>query len=263
MTTQSTIGTALITGASSGIGEVYADRLAKRGYDLILVARNIDRLDALAKRLTAETGRNIAVIVADLGVAADRNRVEARLRTDKAITLLVNNAGLAGDGPFAQANPDQLEAMLDINVTALTRLAMAAAANFVEAGHGAIVNLSSVLALLDMPNTAAYGASKAYVLSLTHALQLDLAPQGVQVQAVLPGYTRTPMIANGAGIPDAMIMEVDDLVDAALAGFDAKELVTIPAQHDAGSYDRLFQTRQDLLSKLVLDRPAERYTAAA
>jgi short-subunit dehydrogenase len=262
MTTQSTLGTALITGASSGIGEVYADRLAKRGYDLILVARNVDRLAALANRLTTATGRTIEVITADLGVAADRKRVEARLRTDTAITLLVNNAGLAYDTPIAQADPDRVEAMLDVNVTALTRLAAAAAANFTAAGCGAIINLSSVLALLDTPNTAAYGATKAYVLSFTHALHLDLAPLGIQLQAVLPGYTRTPMISFGEGIPDAMIMEVDDLVDAALAGFDRKELVTIPAQHDAASYDQLFQSRQDLLSKLVFDRSAPRYAAA-
>lgn len=263
MTAQSTLGTALITGASSGIGEVYADRLARRGYDLILVARNIERLGALAGRLTAETGRTIEVLSADLGIPEDRNRVEARLRTDTTITLLVNNAGLAYDTPTAQADPDRLEAMLDVNVTALTRLAVAAAANLTAAGRGAIINLSSVLALLDTPNTATYGATKAYVLSFTHALHLDLAAHGVQVQAVLPGYTRTPMISLGQGIPDAMIMEVDDLVDAALAGFDRKELVTIPAQHDAAGYDRLFQTRQDLLSKLVFNRPAERYIAAA
>lgn len=254
------LGTALITGASSGIGEVYADRLAKRGYDLILVARNVERLTALATRLSTETGRKVETISADLGNAADRTTVEARLRDDAAITLFVNNAGvILGGGPLAQANVDELETMLDINVTALTRLAAAAAAGFAQRKRGIIVNLSSLLALLDTPQTAAYGATKAYVLSFTHSLDLELAPQGVQVQAVLPGYTRTPMIGNGAGIPDEQIMEVEDLVDAALAGMDNKELVTIPAQHGDSDYAHVVEARTKLLSGLVANRPASRY----
>jgi hypothetical protein len=256
------LGTALITGASSGIGEVYADRLAKRGYDLILVARNVDRLGALATRLSTETGRKVETISADLGNAADRNKVEARLRDDAAITLFVNNAGvIQGGGPLAAANVDEIESMLGVNITALTRLAAAASAGFAKRGRGIIVNLSSVLALLDTPDTAAYGGTKAYVLSFTHSLDLELAPQGVQVQAVLPGYTRTPMIGNGAGIPDEMIMEVDDLVDAALAGMDRKELVTIPSQHNDNAYARLVEARTGLVSGLVHNHPAPRYAA--
>ena len=255
------LGTALITGASSGIGEVYADRLAKRGYDLILVARNVDRLAALATRLTSETGRKVETISAELGNAADRNKVEARLRDDAAITLFINNAGLYAGGPMASANLGELETMLDVNVTALTRLAGAASANFVKQGRGTLVNVASVMALLDTANTAAYGATKAYVLSFTHSLDLELAPLGIQVQAVLPGYTRTPMIGNGAGIPDELVMEVDDLVDAALAGLDRKELVTIPSQHNDGDYARLIEARTSLLTGLVGNRPAPRYTA--
>ena len=255
------LGTALITGASSGIGEVYADRLAKRGYDLILVARNVDRLAALATRLTSETGRKVETISAELGNAADRNKVEARLRDDTAITLFINNAGLYAGGPMASANLGELETMLDVNVTALTRLAGAASANFAKQGRGTLVNVASVMALLDTANTAAYGATKAYVLSFTHSLDLELAPLGIQVQAVLPGYTRTPMIGNGAGIPDELVMEVDDLVDAALAGLDRKELVTIPSQHNDDDYARLIEARTSLLTGLVGNRPAPRYTA--
>jgi short-subunit dehydrogenase len=259
MAHQSTLGTALITGASSGIGEVYADRLAKRGYDLILVARNTARLEALADRLTAATGRKVDIIAADLGIRADRNAVEARLRDDKAITLFINNAGLFNGGPLAAANADDVEAMLDVNITALTRLAAAAAAAFVQRGKGAIVNLASVMALLDTPNTAAYGATKAYVLSFTHSLDLELAPQGIQVQAVLPGYTRTPMINNGDGIPPEAVMEVEDLVDAALAGLDSKELVTIPSQHSLEDYNQVVAQRAGLVANLVGNRAAERY----
>jgi len=253
------LGTALITGASSGIGEIYADRLAKRGYDLILVARNAERLKALADRLTAETGRKIDTIAADLGLRTDRSVVEARLRDDKSITFFVNNAGIFVGGPHAAVDADAVEAMLDVNVTALTRLAAAAASSFVQRGSGIIVNLASLMALLDTPNTAAYGATKAYVLSFTHSLALELGPQGVQVQTVLPGYTRTPMINNGAGIPPEQVMEVDDLVDAALAGLDAGELVTIPAQHRDGDYQKLFDVRTDLVANLVGNRSAGRY----
>jgi short-subunit dehydrogenase len=149
--------------------------------------------------------------------------------------------------------------MLDVNVTALTRLAGAAASSFAKQGRGIIVNLSSVLALLDTPNTAAYGGTKAYVLSFTHSLDLELSPLGVQVQAVLPGYTRTPMIGNGDGIPPELVMEVEDLVDAALAGMDRKELVTIPSQHGDNDYARLLEARGTLLTGLVGNRPAPRY----
>ena len=253
------LGTALITGASSGIGEVYADRLAKRGYDLILVARNTERLGALATRLNQQTGRNVEIVSADLATAAGRTSVEARLRNDEAISLFINNAGLFAGGPLAEADADNLETMLDVNITAVTRLAAAAAASFAKRKHGAIVNLSSVMALLDTANTAAYGATKAYVLSFTHSLHLELAPLGVQVQAVLPGYTRTPMINDGAGIPPEQVMEVEDLVDAALSGLDQKELVTIPAEHVAGDYNRVHQARGELLSRLVSNTPAQRY----
>jgi short-subunit dehydrogenase len=253
------LGTAVVTGASSGIGEVYADRLAKRGYDLILVARNTDRLNTLADRLTAQTGVKVDIIAADLGIRADRNRVEARLREDQSITLFVNNAGVFQGGPLAAANNDDIEAMLDVNVTAFTRLAAAAVSGFVARGKGGIINLSSVLAVLDTANTAAYGATKAYVLSFTHSLELELAPLGIQVQTVLPGYTRTPMINNGEGIPEEMIMEVDDLVDSSLAGFDAKELVTIPSQHVDSDYEKIFNARTNLLGNLVANRSAPRY----
>jgi short-subunit dehydrogenase len=194
-------------------------------------------------------------------VRADRNRVEARLRDDAAITLLVNNAGIFEGGPAASADYDAIESMIDVNVTALTRLSGAAASGFVARGKGTIINVSSVLAVLDTPNTPAYGATKAYVLSYTHALDLELAPLGIQVQAVLPGYTRTPMINNGDGIPPEQIMEVDDLVDAALAGLDQKELVTIPAQHDASAYQRVVEARADLVKGLVSNRSGERYRA--
>lgn len=221
-------GTALVTGASSGIGELYADRLAQRGYDLVLVGRNAEKLGALARSLAATHGVKVESLIADLGDAAGLAEVELRLDSDTSITLLVNSAGLIGGGPLSNGNLDAVSQMLAVNVLALTRLAAVAAKVFSARGTGAIINLASAMALIDNAGAAAYAASKAYVLSLSLSLDLDVKPKGVQVQAVLPGYTRTPMISDGAGLPNSVVMEADAMVDAALAGFDAGELVTIP-----------------------------------
>ena len=262
MTSELIPGTALITGASSGIGEVYAEKLAHRGFDLILTGRSAERLGALATRIATQTGRKIDVLTADLAQNSGIEAVEARLAADPSITLLVNNAGLLANGPLAEAAAAPLEAMLAVNVVALTRLAAAAAAGFAARKRGAIVNLSSAMAFVDTPNTAVYGASKAYVLNFTLSLDLELASQGIQVQAVLPGYTRTPMISGGAGLPDEAVMDVDALVDAALVGFDAGELVTIPSLESTAVYDTWFEKRTALQPFLSLSRPASRYAQA-
>lgn len=253
------LGTALITGASSGIGEIYADRLARRGYDLVLVGRNVDKLSALKESLAAATGRHVERIAADLGSAADLARVEQRLASDAAISLLVNSAGLTGAGPLSAGNLDTLTEMLEVNVVALTRLTSVAAKAFSARGKGAIVNLASAMAFIDTPVAAAYAASKAYVLNLSLALDLDLKPKGVQVQVVLPGYTATNMIAGRADIPAAYIMGVEEMVDAALAGFDAKELVTIPSLENQADYEAYAAARVALRSKVSLDHSAARY----
>jgi len=252
-------GTALITGATSGIGEVYADRLAGRGHDLVLVGRNANKLSSLAQTLSATHHVKVDRIVSDLGEPADLSRVERRLETDPAITLLVNSAGLIGGGPLSAGNLDAVTEMLAVNVTALTRLSTVAAKTFGTRGHGAIINLASVMALIDSPVAAAYAASKAYVLNLTLSLDLDLKSKGVQVQAVLPGYTRTAMIAARTDIPAAAIMSAEDMVDAALVGFDAGELVTIPALENADGFDAWLDTRLALRPFLSLSEPASRY----
>lgn len=255
-------GTALITGASSGIGEIYADRLARRGYDLVLVGRNADKLEELAGSLAATHGIKVERIVADLGQAGGLACVERRLDTDAAITLLVNSAGLIGGGPLSAGKLDDLTSMLNINVVALTRLAAVAAKAFAARGKGAIVNLASAMAFIDTPAAAAYAASKAYVLNLSLSLDLDVKPQGVQVQAVLPGYTRTPMISGGVGLPAEAVMDADAMVDAALAGFDAGELVTIPSLESVAAYDDWAAKRVAIRPHLSLSRPASRYLAA-
>ena len=254
-------GTAVVTGASSGIGAVYADRLAQRGYDLLLVGRNAERLGALAHELAA-TGRRIDTLAADLTAPAGVAAVEAALRDDPTITLLVNSAGLLSGGPVAAADPAALEQMLAVNVVALTRLAAVASRQFAARGRGAIVNVASAMAFLDTPRTAAYGASKAYVLNFTLSLDLELKPRGVQVQAVLPGYTRTPMIDGGANLPPEIVMDVGELVDAALAGFDRGELVTIPSLPDAADFAAWLGTRTAMQPNLSRDHAAPRYGVA-
>jgi len=191
MTTSATSskGTALITGASTGIGAVYADRLARRGYDLILVARNGEKLKSLSSSLSSVTGRSIDVIAADLTNTADLRKVEERLRSDKSITTLVNNAGFGGTTSLVDSKIDELENMIDLNVTALTRLTYAALSGFLARGKGAIINISSVVALAPELLNGVYSGTKAYVLNLTQSLHKEVGGKGIQVQAVLPGAT--------------------------------------------------------------------------
>jgi len=260
-------GTALITGASSGIGAVYADRLARRGHDLVLVARDQARLQALATRLTGQTGVRTEALAADLTDPAELARVEQRLRDDPAISLLLNNAGMAVTGSFLSADIDTVQTMLQLNVLAPTRLAQAAAASFVAQGRGTLVNIASVVALLPERFSGAYGSTKAYLLHLSLALQQELGPQGIRVQAVLPGATRTE-IWERAGtpidqLPPEMLMEVDAMVDAALAGLDLGEAVTIPSLEALHDWDALEDARRALGPYLSLRQPAARYRDAA
>jgi uncharacterized protein len=258
-------GTAVVTGASSGIGEVYAERLADRGYDLVLVARGRDRLEVQASRLAARTGRKVEVLAADLSRPEGRAAVEQKLRTDETITLLVNNAGISAGGPLASADLASVEQMLEINITALTRLSAAAASAFVGRKHGTIVNVASAMAFITTATAAGYSASKAYVLHFSRGLHEELAPQGVHVQAVLPGYTSTPMLTDAllSVIPPEMIIPVGELVDAALAGLDQGEAITIPSLPDIADWDALEAARQKVVANLSRNRPARRYRQPA
>ncbi|MFA5957112.1 SDR family NAD(P)-dependent oxidoreductase [Hyphomicrobium sp.] len=259
-------GTALITGASTGIGAVYANRLAKRGYDVILVARDAKRLAEQAARIKAETGRSAEVMAADLTAKTDLAKVTKRLRDDQTISLLLNNAGVGSNAPFAGADLDELDKLIDLNVTAVTHLASSAAANFSAKKSGTIINLASVLALAPEIASAAYCASKAYVLSLSLTMNTELTGTGVRVQAVLPGATRTE-IWERAGIdvskyPPEMIMDVEPMVDAALAGLDLGELVTIPSLPDIADWESLNADRLALRPNLSRNEPAARYKTA-
>ncbi|MDR6522274.1 SDR family NAD(P)-dependent oxidoreductase [Variovorax atrisoli] len=264
MTSHSTV---LITGASTGIGAAYAERFARRGHSLVLVARDKARLESLAARLRAETGAAVEVLPADLTQPGELAAVEARLREDAGIETLINNAGAALLGNFVDQSTDDVARLVALNTTALVRLASAIAPRLAHAGKGAIVNISSVVGLAPEFGASVYGATKAFVLFLSQGLSLELAPKGVYVQAVLPAGTRTE-IWERAGVDvdvDAMpdLMGVDELVDAALVGFDRREVVTIPPLHEAARWDALNAARQTLIADIRQAHVAERYRPAA
>jgi uncharacterized protein len=257
--------TVLITGASTGIGAVYADRFAKRGHDLVLVARDRARMEALADRLRRETGVAVDILQADLTNPRELAWVEARVRDDARIGVLVNNAGASAAGGFVDQSPDDVAKLIGLNVTALTRLASAVAPRFVAAGEGAIVNIGSVVGLAPEFGMTVYGATKAFVLLLSQGLHLELGPKGVHVQAVLPAATRTEIWERSGRDVDALpaVIEVAELVDAALVGFDRRETVTIPPLPDAGQWDTFDAARRAMIPNFRQVHAAGRYRAAA
>jgi short-subunit dehydrogenase len=262
MSAHASKGTALITGASTGIGAVYADRFAKRGYDLILVARSQEKLSEVAARLKS-TGRRIETFPADLTRKEDVQRVAERLSTDTTITALVNNAGVGSAGKLLDAKIDDLESMIYLNVTALTRLALAAVPGFVARKNGLIINIASIVALAPELLNGTYSGSKAYVVNFTQALKNEVEGKGVTVQAVLPGAIATPFWDKAGlpvqGLPNEWVMTAEDLVDASLAGLDQHELITIPSLPDIADWEKFDAARKALGPNLSRQKPAARY----
>lgn len=258
-----TQGTALITGASTGIGAVYADRLARRGYDLILVARDRARLDALAERLRAEAGTRVDVLPADLADEGQLATVEQRIVSDESLTLLVNNAGISLERTLVDTAADKLKQLIAINITAPTILAAAAARAFLARGRGGIINLSSVLALAPEAFDPTYSGTKAFILNLSQGLANQIGDKGVRVQAVLPGATRTEIWARSGkdvdAFPAEIVMDAGDLVDAALLGFDRGETVTIPPLADEAPWQTMQAARLSMAPNLSRRDVAPRY----
>ena len=259
-------GTALITGASTGIGAVYADRLARRGHDLVLVARDAERLKALAVRLERDFAVTAEILVADLTEPAELAAVQARIAKDPAISLLVNNAGMSIDGTLMTASEGSVEQMITLNVLAPAVLARAAGQRFAARGVGAIINLSSVLALAPEAGDGTYSGTKAFILNLSLGLAGQLEPLGVRIQAVLPGATRTEIWERSGkdvnAFPVDSVMSAEDLVDAALVGFDNGEIVTIPPLQEVELWDEVTRRRLELAPHLARREPAERYRPA-
>lgn len=259
--TMTDIPSVLITGASTGIGATYADRFAHRGHDLVLVARNSDRMEALAARLRSEAGVKVDIIQADLTKPADLAVVEARLRDDSNIGILVNNAGTALGGSFLDQSTDEITRLVALNTTAPLRLASAVAPRFAQTGKGAIINIGSVVGVAPEFAMTVYGATKSFILFLSQGLSLELGPKGVYVQAVLPAATRTEIWEHAGADVNTMsgVMEVDELVDAALVGFDRRESVTVPPLPDAAQWDAFQAARQAMLPNVAQTHAAERY----
>lgn len=259
-------GTALVTGASAGIGAVYADRLARRGFDLILVARSAQRLQALADRLATATGRSVRPLPADLGSSADLARVEAVLRDDPSITMLVNNAGVAAVTPLLKSDVERMQQMIALNITALTRLTYAAAPALAARGTGTIINIASIVGLAPELLNGVYSASKAYVIAFSQSLQHEFADQGLRIQAVLPGATATDLWETAGthhrNLPAHIVMRPEAMVDAALAGLDQGETVTIPPLQDGDEWTRYDAARRALAQHFGHSEPAPRYRSA-
>ena len=260
-------GTAVITGASSGIGAVYADRLAKRGYDLLLIARRADRLEQIAERLRSETGRKVDLFPADLTDELDLARVEVLLKETPGITLLVNNAGLGGALKLVDSDVDQMSSMISLNVTALTRLTYAIVPKFVSRRSGTIINIGSIVAINPEALNGVYGGTKAFVLAFSQNLHNELEGTGVRVQVVMPGATATDFWDLSGRpleqLPTGIVMTSAALVDAAMIGLDRGELATIPSLQDGGLYTAYESAREAMIGKLSSARPAQRYSVAA
>lgn len=255
---------AVVTGASSGIGALYADRLAARGHALLLVARRAERLDRQALMLRQRHPVAVHTLVADLEQPGDLAALEQLLQT-RPVSVLVNNAGAGGLGPVAASTPDRLERLIRLNVVALTRLSHAALAGFQARQAGTLVNIASIMAMAPSKGAAAYSGSKAYVLNFTRSLQLEHAGSPIRIQVVLPGPVRTEFF-TAQGLSDAVFspdsfISAEALVDAALAGLDAGEAVTCPTLREHSVWTHLEQARARFLGETMAGKVASRYAA--
>ncbi|WP_244929490.1 SDR family oxidoreductase [Nocardioides sp. W7] len=223
-------GTALVTGPTAGIGRSFAEQLARRGHDLVLVARDTRRLEEVAAGLRSSYGVSVEVLTADLGDRAALATVEARLRDpERPVELLVNNAGFGLKHRFLHNDADAETAMLDLLVTAVLRLTHAALGPMSERGHGGVINVSSVAAFLPR---GTYSAAKAWVNSFSEWAANEYRDQGITVMSLCPGFTRTEfhqrMDVSRGSAPDFLWLEADDLVARALADFDKGRVYSIP-----------------------------------
>ena len=254
---------ALVTGASSGIGAVYADRFAARGHDLVLVARRKERLESLAEKLRSDHSRHVEILAVDLADEAGVASVEEAVRDTPDLAVLVNCAGSGALGPSAMVDPATVEGMLKVNVLALTRLSLATARRFTRAKHGTIINIGSILAMMPVPGAGGYSGSKTYVLNFSRALQTELADSGVTVQVLMPGPVRSEFFGDRPPpFPDQLFMTPETLVDTALAALDQGEIVTFPNLHDFTTWQQFEGARGGLVKAVTQNGlPAARYGA--
>ena len=247
---------ALVTGASSGIGAAYAERLARDGYDVVLVARRRDRLEQLAERLRAETEARAEVIVGDLCDAETITQLEARVAGDGSLAMLVNNAGFGGYRPFIYVDPDVIDDLIDIHVRAVARLTRAALPGMLQRRTGAVINMSSILALSGslppkpLPHRAVYAGAKAFMVTFTQALAGELDGTGVAVQVCLPGLVATEFHTIQGWDPSTMPprMAASDVVAASLVALRRGEVVCIPGLEEAALLERLTEIQRAMIA---------------
>jgi short-subunit dehydrogenase len=246
---------ALITGASSGLGLVFAEKLAERGHDVVLVARRRDRLVEVAGRIKSRFGVDAEVQVADLAKPNEVLRLERRIADDPSLSILINNAGFGGYEPFVSLDPEIADRLIDVNVRAVTRLTRAALPGMVERKSGAVLNIASLLGLSGpmppnpLPHRATYAAAKAYVIAFTQALAGELQGTGVRLTVVLPGRVATEFFTIQGMDMTRMppMMSPEDLVEGALAGLDTGEVVCIPALDDETLLQNLAEAQATLV----------------
>lgn len=264
--TKSLHKTAVITGASSGIGAVYAERFGERGYDLLLVARRGERLHELATAIADKYKVQATPLVADLATQQGVSEVAQVLASDPTIRVLVNNAGIARLAPLTGGALQDSTAQIALNITALTSLTHAVLPGMKARNDGLIINVSSALALHTLPISAVYSGTKAFVLSFSRGLQQELAETAVKVQAVLPAATATEVWDN-SGVPLATlnpdaVMATDAMVDAALTALDHGENITLPSVADAGLIENYEAARAALFSSTNTGKVAPRLLPA-
>ncbi len=251
-------GTAVVTGASSGIGKVYAEKLAQCGFDLILVARRAERLSELAAALQAKHGVAVTNVVADLSQPDDIERVAKVVEGEPSITMLVNNAGTSVMGPFVEAQPKVIADMLHVNVLALTRLALAVLPGFKQRNSGTLINIGSVLGYYPYPGTSAYSGTKAYVLNFTRGLQAELAGSQVKIQLVAPAGTATEGW-DSTTVDPSVVMTAEDCVNASLHGLDMQEPTTLPSVEDVRLLQKYEAAAGALMAASQTGKAAKRY----
>lgn len=258
---------ALITGASSGIGAVFAERLAKQGHDLVLVARRRERLEALAARLRSEAQVEVEVLPADLTRREERLKVERALAEDDRLALLVNNAGAGRYRPFLELDPDVAEEILALESLTPVRLTRAALPGMVARGRGGVINIASLLAFSGpippghgMPYRACYAGGKSLVVTFTEALAAELQGKPVRVMVCCPGIVATEFhTVQGMDLSKLPRMSAEDVVQAALAGFARGETVCVPGLEDPSMLERMLDSQKALLGAAQKIQIASRY----
>lgn len=256
---------ALVTGASSGIGLAFAERLARDRYDLVVVARRVDRLADLASRLAGEHPIMVELMAADLSTADGLRAVEARVARDGRLEMLVNNAGMAHSRPTVELAPADIDAMIGLHAVAVARLTRAALPGMVAVGRGSIVNVASIAGFLTGPGAAGstYAATKAFITTFTQAVQQEVADSGVRLQALCPGWTRSEMLdLVPFALAEDAIMDAAALVDASLAGLRNFEVVCVPSLDDPTLLEGIDELKREVVRRsAATGTPAVRYAA--